>query len=449
MEEESDLNNNFNNFNSNGQNDFSHLEDDNTKEVGSTIAHKKQVNAQVLGFLIMGVKLFYSDNFNTNGDLHLPYKDEFNQILEKYLDENYKIPKIRQITSGHEHGTSNNKCHYQVCVEFEIPCRISIGPFEFKHNDTVFLGMCQKAKNSFALRKYCMKDKDFNYLYPEKAIEVIKKIDPKTKREKVDPYATVFCNRDKFVNSEEALDHILSNDPRTGIVNYRNIQYALNEMIKQQVPEFKWTFPAHLEGMYPLIEDWFKQFCVPEGNIRRKCLVLYSPQRAVGKTRFAQSLVPHDAYYIIFRNTFTNEALKGKEHAKLLILDDMAHYTKENKEIWKALMASEQTSIRDCYANFLFPHQLPCIITTNNKQMFLNFLSDNDFRTQGYFVEISSYMGPSGTEPVCFHERKMDISEDLEGELKVKEEERIKFKEDKIKEKEKEKTTFRNKFNNY
>jgi hypothetical protein len=98
----------------------------------------------------------------------------------------------------------------------------------------------------------------------------------------------------------------------------------------------------------------------------------------------------------------------------------MTHYTKENKEMWKALLVGQQTSIRDCYANFLFEFKLPCIVTTNNREMFKNMMVDNEFRESAFFVEVTSYIGPPGTEPKAHWGTVMVVSDELMKEVEEK-----------------------------
>jgi hypothetical protein len=376
---------------------FSHFE---TQEDLKNIKTSTQLSTTTLGLIAMGTKTFYEESKDTLSNTHLPYKESFPGLIMKAMKENFpSIPEMMQVTVGHEHGTSNGKCHYQMCVEFFSPCRCRIKPFEFVHDGFTFLCMAQKARNNRALKNYCLKDGDYYYLFPEKVTKLYRHASKNGTEGKVDPYKTIANNVDTFHTKKDAIDFIIQHDPKTVMTNYKNVEYALENILTEPLPEFKWTYPSHLLGKFPLIEEWFNLYCTNDNLQRKKALVLFSETRALGKTRFAQSLVPHPSYYIIFRNSFTNEAIKGKDNAKLLILDDMTHYTKENKEVWKALLAGEETSIRDAYVNFLFSYHLPCIVTTNNKQMFVNMLAEPEFQTQAYFIQIDTYIGPPETRP--------------------------------------------------
>jgi len=109
-------------------------------------------------------------------------------------------------------------------------------------------------------------------------------------------------------------------------------------------------------------------------------------------------------------------------------MDDMQPYNQTNKETWKALFAGEQTSLRDTYLNADFPFSVPCIVTTNNKNLFLNLMCEDEFKTQAYFVEVVDYLGPPGTRPLAFTEFKHNLSESTERSLEKKKKERVEFK---------------------
>lgn len=72
---------------------------------------------------------------------------------------------------------------------------------------------------------------------------------------------------------------------------------------------------------------------------------------------------------IICRNTFKKEDF-AKPFADILILDDMLFVDSKDREMWKALVTGEATSIREAYCNEDFKHGLPTIITTNNYKFF-------------------------------------------------------------------------------
>jgi hypothetical protein len=161
------------------------------------------------------------------------------------------------------------------------------------------------------------------------------------------------------------------------------------------------------------MEMWFHKYCLTENMDRRKALLIYSEKRALGKTRFACELVNHLEYVVIFRNSFAKAFMEGKT-PKLLVLDDMKPYTHENKETWKALVAGEETAIRDAYANFAWKLKIPCIITTNNYFLVKALRISPEFNTQIIFQEITEYLGPPGTEPTDLHEVQSALSPELE-----------------------------------
>ncbi|AXH73950.1 MAG: replication-associated protein [Cressdnaviricota sp.] len=385
--------------------EFNHL-DDTTHFVSNK--QVSQSNCSSLGIVVYGNSSFYSVHPLENKNKHLPWlvnDQDFYRFLFLSVFEHFgKVPA--QIVFGHEHGTNNQKCHLQICVTFSEPfrgtfrpclvdfARITEDPLNELPNDFSLLFMAQKARNANALKNYCMKDGQFFYLYPDKAIQIVRKKD-KQGNEKVDAFATVVKNRD-LMTQEQAQDLILTHDPRTGITMFKNVEYALQKMLKDDAPPFEWRFPEHLKGKYPLVEKWYEDYCITDLP-RRKALLLYSKERCLGKTTFATSLVNHEKYVAVFRNTFTNP-LPGQE-PKLLVLDDMAPYNTDNKETWKALVASEPTAIRAAYTNFRWEYRVPCIITTNNLFLLKQLLFSSDFKHQICFQEITEYMGPPDTQP--------------------------------------------------
>lgn len=390
-----------------------------------------RTDGKTFGCVVMGSADIYSDDNEKNKEIHIPIspKDAMN-LLKEYLLDKFNVAPF-QITCGHEHGDSKKRCHYQMCVEFAEGFRKTIKPFEIKFNDNFLLGMFQKSRNPYALKNYCKKEGDFYYLDDSKAIvPAFKKGGKEGEPKKIDPWMTLVNNKDK-ISKDDALDLVLSHDPRSGIMAYKNIEYAIESITKPQLPPLVWTYPKHLDGIYPAIEQWFELYCKPEGMTRRKALLLYSETRALGKTRFAQSLCNHEDYVVIFRNSFTQAAVKGKE-PKLVVLDDMNFYSGDNKETWKALVAGQKTSIRDAYANFLWQNEVPCIITTNNENLVVNLAASPEFQTQIIFVQINSYMGPEGTEPKDMHMFEHSLNDEMLKKIYAKEKERELMKENKV-----------------
>lgn len=404
--------------------DFDQFEDN-----SYAIANKKvsQTSSVTLGIVVYAEPSFYSTDLEINEDLHLPglenieCRDVYRQMFSK-LFKDFFNKEVDQIVFGHEHGTTNGKCHLQICLTFKEPFRGTVYPFMVSFEsvkdipsyfDSSFLRvkllfMAQRARRPNALAQYCMKDGKFFYLDDSKAIKYVYKMDKKGEpTDKINAFATVVANR-SLLDVEQAKNLILTHDPRTGIVNYRNIEIALTSELCPSVPCFEWSFPEHMKGKYPLIEKWFSQWCIPEDLKRRKGLLLYSQKRCLGKTEFALSLVNHESYYVIFRNSFV-DCLKGKT-PKLLVLDDMAAYTTANKETWKALVSGQSTAIRDCFVNCSWNYRVPCIITTNNIFLVQQLMKSSEFNTQIIFQEISEYMGPPGTQPESMDYVEKDFS---------------------------------------
>jgi hypothetical protein len=199
---------------------------------------------------------------------------------------------------------------------------------------------------------------------------------------------------------------------------------------------YKW--PAHLDGInderYQTLYQWFKTYCctppnnhddlkmkeeedpinpeavitVPEEDItmntnvlkRKKGLILFSKERRLGKSRFATALVENNPHwYIHCKGNFNKEAFTRKPEAKLLIIDDFVYQESKHREIFKALISSEPTTIREAYMNYQFDHGLPTIICTNDRK-FVDMASKSIyFKNDAYFTRIKEYMGPPNSNP--------------------------------------------------
>lgn len=388
---------------------YDHIQDDHQFLSIKTVTRS---SAKMIGMVIYGDVSFYFNEKEKDEDNHLAgvSNEEGRSFYLSLLSDYFYYcfgERPKQIVAGHEHGDNNGKCHLQLCISFDDVFRGTIRPgfFEFLPSSADFLGfsgkrflfMAQKARNPRALTQYCMKDGDFFYLNPNDAIKYVHKKDSKGEEtEKIDAFATIYKNK-ALIDVDQAKDLILTHEPRTGFTMYKNLEYAFNSELAAQIPPLQWIYPEHLKGKYPLIEKWFNTWCVTEDLRRRKSLLLYSKKRCLGKTEFACSLVNDPRYAVIFRNSFV-DCLKDKV-PKLLVMDDMTPYTQQNKETWKALVASQPTAIRDAYLNINWEYRLPCIITTNNLFLVSLLRQSSDFNTQIIFHEIDEYMGPPGTEP--------------------------------------------------
>lgn len=369
--------------------------DDN--DVGLVIKNKKRFHTKSLGIVIYADTDFYDDNKDSNLTHHLPNRTQVILYIQQMFLKRFKI-EVKQIVCGHEHGKENGKCHFQIIVELQNNLLTFVKPSSFTLNGFKYLFMAQTARNNHALKNYCKKDGDFEYLFSDKVMKKVYKLDKEgNPTTNVDACLTLISNPQ--LTKEEKIDLMKTYAPHQVVNNFRNIEYFIEKNTVEDIPILQWNFPEHLKGKYPLIEDWFFKYCVNhEEDKRCKALLLYSSKRALGKTRFAQSLVNHENYFVIFRNNFNNENLKDK-NPKLLILDDMNFFTNNNKESWKALIAGEQCSIRDAYCNLQWNYRVPCIITTNNLIMINQIRHSDEFKTQIIIQEIDTYIGPPGTEP--------------------------------------------------
>lgn len=180
--------------------------------------------------------------------------------------------------------------------------------------------------------------------------------------------------------------------------------------------DFKYNFPMHMleylqkpydevenKGKYKaweMIKEWFDLYCNMNPD-RKKALIIFSKERCKGKTQFALNLVnKKNEHYIYNRGELDGNEFKEKSStAKLVILDDLRWDFKTRTEQYKALMSSEPVTVRSCYIQYFFDASIPCIILMNNEHVFKRMLNSDDFKLDAYFVKVSDYMGPPGTEP--------------------------------------------------
>lgn len=382
-------------------------------EIGTIIRQPYKFNSKTWGFIIQRESNTYPDSNDERRTFHI--SDNFTGIINKLAEiikEHYKV-ELQQITGGHEHGKENQKCHLQICVQLTKSVYATLRPGNFELDGIKYLYLAQKAKNPYALINYCKKDGDFYYLFPEKVIKnVMKKDKDGNPTSKVDPYATIVNNKG-VIDANQAKEIISNHASRDFFMSNSNIVKAIDQLTKPQLPPPIWTFPEYLKNFKNgILYTWFIQWCFPEDLTRRKALCLFSKERAMGKTTFAKNLINHEDYVVIFRNSFNPAAIQNKI-PKLLILDDMQSYTDQNKETWKGLLASEKTSIRDCFCNFQWDYNIPCIVTTNNIALVTNMMLDDQFKTQIIIVEIEDYMGPPDTKKNEFKETEFYVSETI------------------------------------
>lgn len=396
---------------------------DNENEVGSIQREvpRSGTKKKAFGVVIYGDRTIYTNDINTNKNIHIHGEEENKnnhikkviETLENIFKNKYQL-QVNNIILGHEHGTTNGKCHYQIVVELKEETQKNIMPGKFKIGEKNHIFMAQKARNNHALKQYCKKDGDVYSLREVEKIKYIYKINKKGEETtQVDPYATAHNN--PHLTAEEKMGLIIRHDPRTATCNYKNIEYCFQKTSEEIVPEFEWKFPDRMmtDSRYSIIKSWFFNYCQPANMDRRKALVIHG-YRGSGKSRFAEELVNHPVYRVSFSGNFNNENVKGKK-PELLILDDINHYNDQNKEAWKRLCVGQPTNIRDAYTNLHWPYSVPCIIVTNNKNLFANLMLEEEFRTQCIFYNIGegAYIGPEGTQPEKINTVESDLTAEM------------------------------------
>ena len=93
----------------------------------------------------------------------------------------------------------------------------------------------------------------------------------------------------------------------------------------------------------------------------------------------------------------------------------------KNIEMWKALISSEPTTIKDGHWSFSFKHAMPTIVTTNNKDMFDHLLKSGYYNNDCIFFWVKQYLGPPGTNPRGDVKKRINFSiDDWDTHLKKK-----------------------------
>jgi hypothetical protein len=378
-------------------------------------SNSQRAACKSIGMVIYGTKNLYSSErdpelaLKENLTIHI--QEPPRTIMDIVVEWAGSISQeVDQILVGHEHGSISGKCHYQCIVTFCKKVDLSVKPFQSPDGGLLF--MYQKAKNPHALAQYCKKEGDFTYLYPEKLVSKVYTL--KGSQMVVDPYATIVTNSSKLSNPE-ARQLIKDLAPRDYFMNYSNICKAVDDVCIPELPDFEWRWPEWSSSLpqscrIDAIRKWYDEFCVPD-QTRRQALVLFG-KHALGKTRFAKSLVNDERYYVCFSNRFTVGAInKAGKSPKLVILDDMEYPAQDNVECWKQLLTGQKTAIRDCYMNYQWEFEIPCIICTNKLSLLARLLKDPDFEGRVFVVEVEDYLGPPGTRPVNLERSKHYLTE--------------------------------------
>jgi len=364
-----------------------------------TIVKKKQMDSKLFGIVVKR---------DINGDYTPEQKKEerkkhflSKEIILEMFKEIYKGYKLEEYVIAHEHGEEDDACHFQCCVQLDKPLRTRITEYKKTINgEDIYICYQTGKKGLGALVNYCKQDGD--YICSEKVLEATKK--------------SLMERLTSCKNQKEQLTILQKEMPRDIIKMdlsrmFQNIETA--KAIMDDAP-IKITFPEYLIEREPMLFEWYCKEVVGypvDYRGRRKALVLFSKERAMGKTTFAKMLVENnEKAYIICRNNF-NKMDFQKPNAQVLILDDMTFITKQT-EMWKALVSSEKTAIRDAYCNEDFAHGMPTIITTNNYAMFTYMMSLEIFKYECYFYWVKEYLGPEGTNPRSGH-RKVKANFDL------------------------------------
>jgi len=307
------------------------------------------------------------------------------QILQD-LKDIFHPKTISSYVVGAERGNDKEGYHYQCAIKLDSELRTRVTDYHRTVDGVNVYILYQKARKDFrALVNYCRKQGDFIQS------EDLKNI----KGDMFEDLRVAQGNKETL----DVLKNYLGKDVIKGDLKriFNNID--LIQQLETQ-KEVTITFPDHLVEAEPTLLKWYMNNVQGKVGlkVRRKALILFSEERCMGKTMFARSIVSDEPdHYIICRNTFTAEDFK-KPNARLLILDDMTYVNKQ-KEMWKALVTSEPTSIRDCYCNIDFDHNMPTIVTTNNYKMFQHMFTSEYFKYDCVFHWVEKYLGPPGTNP--------------------------------------------------
>lgn len=368
------------------------------------------------GIIIYGTRSTYSENKYDNTQIHLSIPlDEVLSILEHLCLSYGFCQKDEYIgaIAAHEHGKTNNKCHYQCTVIFDHPMQHVISPGEFDYMGKNYIFMYCIGKNPLALFEYCKKDGDFSISNEQRINEILK-----PKKDINNEALGQFISEILTKPTHQAINEALKFNPRFTVQNVKNIEHLIKYYGRPQLPEFAWSIPKHLldskvSSHIALINHVKAEIFEPDVS-RRKCLILIS-QPNFGKTMFCNSLVSDPGYIVYVRGWFSQFTEIRPEH-KLLILDDLFMPTNNsNYEIMKALASGQKTTIRAPYVN-IETHSMPCIILTNNYDLVSYFWVRDDFSGRFNLIELKNeedYLGPPGTYKPKFSSNdltKMHIS---------------------------------------
>ena len=334
------------------------------------------------------------------------------EIILETLKEEFKEYDVLEYVIAKEMGEKKDHFHYQCVLQFKKELRQNKGYKRITVNGEKLYYLFEKGHSWKSLVGYCKKDGDF--IASKKAMETAKinhaqaLLEKKTKKEQIE--YIIENNPDVILKGDlgRTLDNV---DKALKYINNNNSE--------------GYIFPEYLIDRQDtdLIYKWYQNEVLKKTTTqRRKAIVLYSKERALGKTMLAKTISGgQEEDYIICRGNF-NKTQFEKPKARLLILDDM-NFMNGQMEMWKALVTGERVSIREAYCNIEFNNGLPCIITTNNYKTFKYMMNSEYFMNDCYFSWVRNYLGPEGTQRIDDPQVYRDfVIEDIEREHTIEEE---------------------------
>jgi len=338
----------------------------------------KQLNNKTFGVVV------YKDT-NEQEAKKLPFLSH--ELILEALKEEFKEQEVLEYVIAKEMGDKMDHFHYQCVLQVKKELRQRKGYKRITINGEKVYYLFEKGHSWKSLVSYCKKDGD--YIASTKAMETAKLNHAQQLLEKT--------------TKKEQIEYIIKNSP--DVLLKGDLTRTLDNIEKAQkyinnISSEGYMFPEYLleRSDTDLLYKWYNNEVINKTTgQRRKALVLYSKERALGKTMFAKTISGGlDEDYIICRGNF-NKTQFEKPNARLLILDDM-NFMSGQMEMWKALVTGERVSIREAYCNMEFANNMPCIITTNNYKTFKYMSQSEYFMNDCYFSWVRNYLGPEGTQ---------------------------------------------------
>lgn len=132
---------------------------------------------------------------------------------------------------------------------------------------------------------------------------------------------------------------------------------------------------------------------------RNKGLIILG-QRGTGKTKFFQSFCTSKltgrSRIVHVKNTFNAEQWRNLNEAWLILIDDFKYSEQKHLEIFKALLAGEETIIEGKWLAKPYPGGIPCVLLCNDVKQFRYFKTNPYFSSdQCHFINLNDYfIGP-------------------------------------------------------